>query len=238
MIPLRDDNPTRRFTFVSYALIAACIATFLWQLSLEGRGLRASVRLLGLVPRALLGDGSAPAEGADVPAELSALPAEATILTSMFLHGGWGHLLFNMLFLWIFADNVEDRLGHGRFLLFYLLCGTVAALAHAIPNAGSPVPMVGASGAISGVLGAYVLLYPKARVLTLIPIFILLHVTYLPAVVFLGLWFAFQILHSMQAAAAEGGGGGVAYGAHIGGFVAGLALTPLLGGLRAGPRRG
>jgi membrane associated rhomboid family serine protease len=156
--------------------------------------------------------------------ELARVPATATLVTSMFMHGGWGHLLGNMLYLWIFGNNIEDRLGHGRFILFYLLCGLAAAFAQALPDTASQVPMVGASGAISGVLGAYLLLFPHARILVLIPIGFYPYTVRLPALAVLGLWFLLQLISSMATAPGEGG---VAFGAHIGGFVAGLALLPL-----------
>src|SRR5688500_16733624 len=138
----------------------------------------------------------------------------------MFLHGGWMHLIGNMLYLWIFGDNVEDAMGHGRFIVFYLLCGVAAAMAQAIPDPQSVVPMVGASGAISGVLGAYLLLYPHARILVLIPLGIIMQTVRLPAGVVLLIWFGLQFLSSMMASGS--GGGGVAFRAHIGGFVAGV----------------
>lgn len=215
MIPLRDDNPTRTTPFVNYALIASCVAVFLWQLSLGPR-MEAAIYAFGLIPDVLLGD-------ARLPPEFAAVPAWMTVFTSMFLHGSVMHLLGNMLYLWIFADNVEDRLGHGRFVAFYLLCGIGAALAQALPDPGSQIPMVGASGAISGVLGAYMLLFPRAHVLVLIPLGVLTRIVHLPALLVLGLWFALQLLSEMMAPA---GGGGVAFRAHIGGFVAGMALLP------------
>jgi membrane associated rhomboid family serine protease len=212
MIPLRDDNPTRTIPFVNYALIAGCVAVFAWQLSLGAR-IEAAIYAYGLIPDVLLGD-------ARLPAELAVVPPWMTVFTSMFLHGGVMHLLGNMLYLWIFADNVEDRFGHGRFVVFYLLCGVGAALAQALPDPGSQVPMVGASGAISGVLGAYMLMFPRAHVLVLIPLGLFTRIVHLPALLVLGLWFAMQLL-------ASSGGGGVAFRAHIGGFVAGMLLLPV-----------
>jgi membrane associated rhomboid family serine protease len=221
MIPLRDDNPTRTTPFVNYALITACVAAFLWQVSL-GRHMEASVYAYGLIPDVLLGH-------ARLPPDIAAVPAWLTVFTSMFMHGGWMHLIGNMLYLWIFADNVEDRLGHGRFIVFYLLCGIAAALAQALPDPHSQVPMVGASGAISGVLGAYLLLYPRAHVLVLIPLGFFTQLVRLPAMLVLGLWFGLQLLSELFAPA----GAGVAFRAHIGGFVAGLLLLPLLRPSRA-----
>ena len=159
-----------------------------------------------------------------------------TVFTSMFMHGGWLHLGGNMLYLWIFGDNIEDRLGHLKYVLFYLASGVIATLAHAVFNPGSRIPSVGASGAIAGVLGAYILLFPRARVTTLIPIFMFITVREIPAVFLLGVWFVLQLF---TGAATMGGDvadtGGVAYFAHIGGFVAGMALVSLMGGRR--PRR-
>lgn len=216
MIPLRDDNPTRGTPLVNYALIAACAAVFLWQVSLGAR-LEAAIYAYGLIPDVLLGD-------ARLPPELAVVPAWMTVFTSMFLHGGWMHLIGNLLYLWIFGDNVEDRLGHGRFVAFYLLCGIAAALAQALPAPDSQIPMVGASGAISGVLGAYLLMYPRAHVLVLIPLGPLSQLVRLPAMLVLGLWFAMQLLSELAADA----GAGVAFRAHIGGFVAGMLLLPLM----------
>ena len=214
MIPLKDDNPTRTFPFVNYALIAACVLVFLWEVSLGARAQNA-ILAYGFIPDVLLGD-------ARLPPGLAVVPAWMTMFTSMFLHGGWMHLIGNMLYLWIFADNVEDRFGHGRFIVFYLLCGVGAALAQALPDPDSQIPMVGASGAISGVLGAYALMFPRAHVLVAIPIGVLAF-TRMPALLVLGLWFAMQLLSEMMAPP----GAGVAFRAHIGGFVAGMALLPL-----------
>lgn len=217
MIPLKDDNPTRLVPVVSWTLLAACLLVFLWQISLGPEGMRAAVYAYGLVPDALLGGGG-PAAGS------AAVPAPLTVFTSMFLHGGWLHLIGNLLYLWIFADNVEDSMGHGRFVVFYLLCGVAAALAQALPAPDSQIPMIGASGAISGVLGAYLLLHPRAHVLVLIPLGFFVHIARLPAMLVLGFWFLLQLLSE----AAAGDGAGVAFRAHIGGFVAGMALIPLL----------
>lgn len=214
MIPLKDDNPSHERPVVTIGLIVTCTLVFLWQFMQGPRAGQAIIYALGLVPSVLLGHRSLPPEVATVPAAL-------TVFTSMFLHGGWLHLIGNMLYLWIFGDNVEDAMGHGRFLVFYLLCGVVAALTQALPDPQSTLPMVGASGAISGVLGAYLLLYPRARVLVLVPIFILITTMRLPAFVVLGLWFVLQALSSL---AANEPGGGIAFRAHIGGFIAGMLL--------------
>lgn len=225
MIPLRDDNPVTRTPVVTYLLVAACVLVFLWQVSLPTQARQAAVYALGFIPAVVLG-------GARLPPELSLVPAPLTVLTSMFMHGGWLHLAGNMLYLWIFADNVEDRLGRARFALFYVLSGAGAAFAQALPDPGSTIPMVGASGAISGVLGAYLLLYPRAHVLVLVPLGVFSRIVPVPAVLVLGLWFGLQLLSSLAAPS----GGGVAFRAHAGGFVAGMALLGLMR-LTAGPRR-
>ena len=217
MIPLRDDNPTTIKPLVTISFIVLCALVFLWQLSLGANGFRAAVMSLGVIPATLLGD-------KNLPPELSLVPPTMTVLTSQFLHGSWMHLIGNMLYLWIFGNNVEDAMGHGRFAIFYLLCGTVAALAQALPNPDSTLPMIGASGAISGVLGAYLLLFPHARVLVLIPLGFYSRLVPLPAMVVLGFWFVLQLISS---ALADPRAGGVAFGAHIGGFIAGMVLLSL-----------
>jgi len=183
MIPLRDDNPSTIAPLVTVSLIAACVLVFLWELSLGPNS--SIVYSLGAIPAVLLGQ-------KDLPPEWVVVPPLLTMLTSMFTHAGWLHLLGNMLYLWIFGDNVEDSMGHGRFLVFYVLCGLAAVFAQALPEPQSEVPMVGASGAISGVLGAYLLLYPHARVLVVIPLGFFLHTTRLPAALVLDIvvWFA------------------------------------------------
>lgn len=213
MIPLRDDNPVRRIPLVTWVIVAACAAIFLWQISLGAPGFNRVIFALGSIPAVLFGH-------ATLPPEIAIVPPAATLLTSMFLHAGWLHLGGNMLYLWIFGDNVEDRMGRGRFLAFYLACGAAAVMAQALPATEARVPMVGASGAISGVLGAYLLLYPRARVLVLVPFRML----WLPAIWVLGLWFLVQLVASLSAPQGEGG---VAFRAHLGGFVAGLVLAPL-----------
>jgi len=217
MIPLRDDNPSELRPIVSVSLIVILGLVFIWQLTLGVLGGQAAVYSLGLIPSVLFGTNP-------LPAELALVPPSLTILTSMFLHGGWLHLIGNALYLWIFGDNVEDALGHVRFIVFYLVCGAVAALAQALPDPQSTIPMIGASGAISGVLGAYLLLYPHARVLVGIPLGFYLHTVRMPAGIVLLMWFALQFLSNM---AAPPGTGGVAFRAHIGGFVAGVVLVGL-----------
>ena len=217
MIPLRDDNPSGTPQIVTIVFIVTCVLVFLWQLSFGPQGGQRIVYALGVVPASLLGQGQ-------LPPELSLVSPWMTVFTSMFMHGGWMHLIGNMLYLWIFGDNVEDSMGHGRFVVFYLLCGIAAVLAQALPDPSSTIPMVGASGAISGVLGAYLLLYPHARVLVAIPLGFLLHTMRIPAGLVLVLWFGLQLFSS---AMAQPGQGGVAFRAHIGGFVAGMILIPL-----------
>ncbi|MGE5242475.1 MAG: rhomboid family intramembrane serine protease [Bacteroidota bacterium] len=217
MIPLRDDNPTTIKPIVTISFIVLCSLIFLWQLSLGVNGFRAAVMSLGVIPATLFGD-------KNLPPELALVPPTMTVLTSQFLHGSWMHLIGNMLYLWIFGNNVEDAMGHARFAIFYLLCGIVAALAQALPNPDSTLPMIGASGAISGVLGAYLLLFPHARVLVLIPLGFYSRLVPLPAMVVLGFWFVLQLISS---ALADPRAGGVAFGAHIGGFIAGMVLLLL-----------
>ena len=215
MIPLHDDNPTTIRPLVTWGLIGACVLVFLWQLSLSGGAAQEAVYGFGLIPAVLFGERT-------LPPDIEMVPAIATLFTSMFMHGGLLHLGGNMLYLWIFGNNVEDAMGHGRFLAFYVLCGLAAALAHALFDPSSMLPMVGASGAIGGVLGAYLLLHPKARVLVLIPIFIFPYFVRIPAAVVLGLWFVLQLFNT--AIVVDETGGGVAYWAHIGGFIAGALL--------------
>ncbi len=198
-------------------MIGVNVLAFLWQLSLDDRGSQAAVYALGAIPAVIFGD-------ARLPADIVMVSPLATVFTSMFLHGGWMHLIGNMLYMWIFADNVEDSMGHLRFLVFYLLCGVAAVLAQSLPDVSSQIPMIGASGAISGVLGAYLLLFPRARVLVIIPLGIIMKAHYLPAAAVLGFYFVFQVV---MIAMAPKGGGGVAFAAHLGGFAAGAALIPL-----------
>lgn len=215
MIPLHDDNPTEIKPYVTVTLIAGCTAVFLWQLTL-GASAEGAVYALGVIPAVLFGN-------TILNPELAIVPPAATVITSMFLHGGWMHLIGNMLYLWIFGNNVEDVMGHGRFIIFYLLCGSAAVFAQVLPDPSSTTPMIGASGAISGVLGAYLLLYPHARVLVAIPLGLYVHTTRLPASWVLGFWFLIQLLSTALAGAQQGG---VAFRAHVGGFVLGAILIP------------
>jgi membrane associated rhomboid family serine protease len=216
MFPIHDDNPTRITPYVTYLLLIACVLVFFWQISL-GEAQQRAVYAFGTIPSVLFASKS-------LPPELQILPAWLTIFTSMFMHGGWMHLIGNMLYLWVFGNNVEDSMGHGRFIVFYLLCGLLAALTQAVFNPDSEIPMIGASGAISGVLGAYLLLHPHARILVIIPIGILIYTPWIAAYWVLGFWFVLQILNSMVSASETGG---VAYGAHLGGFIAGMILIPM-----------
>lgn len=209
MIPLKDDHPSRTVPLVTVAFLAANVLVFVHEATLPAEALRAFVFRMGVVPTEIVG-------GAQLD---RGFPAPVTLLTSMFVHGGLAHLLGNMLYLWIFGNNVEDVTGHVGFAAFYLLCGLAAAATQIAVLPGSPVPMVGASGAIAGVLGAYMVLFPRARVLTLVPIIILIRLVWLPAGLLLGLWFLMQVVMSGGPA-----GAGVAFHAHIGGFVAGLVL--------------
>ncbi|MET9390724.1 rhomboid family intramembrane serine protease [Streptomyces sp. NPDC006624] len=245
VIPVHDVNPARRTPWVTYALLAACVVAFLLTPGMAGSvtgdgslaqlcRLQAFLDQYAAVPRELIhhqmprlvptGDvGVGPqGPGCVVGPPPYAKSPELSVLTAMFLHGGWLHLLGNMLFLWIFGNNVEDRMGHVRFLLFYLVCGYAASYAFALLDAGSGAPLIGASGAIAGVLGAYLVLYPKARVWVLVPFLIFLPLR-LPAWIVLGLWFVLQAVYS------AGGGvfdaGTVAYTAHVAGFLAGMLIA-------------
>jgi membrane associated rhomboid family serine protease len=224
MIPLRDDNPRRTFPFVTYMLVGVNVLAFLWELTL-GESLQDALFQIAFIPARFWLPGN---WVSDI----------LTIVISMFLHGGLLHIGSNMLYLWVFGDNVEDRIGHGKYLVFYLACGFLATYAHAFFSPGSRIPAIGASGAIAGVLGAYLVLYPHARVLTVIPIIIFITVREIPAIFVLGIWFILQLFSGVGSLGVTDAQdmGGVAYFAHIGGFVAGMVLIPLFGGFRK-PRR-
>ena len=222
-IPLRDIQSRKTFPVVTIAMVVANMAAFLYELSL-GERLNGVLQQIAFVPAVYNEPGNFAGDN-------------RSILVSMFLHGGWAHLLGNMLYLWIFGDNVEDRLGHLKFLVFYLGCGWVATLAHGWTNPESMIPAIGASGAIAGVLGAYLVMFPHARVLTLIPMGFVLRLAELPAIIVLGLWFVLQPFSgvaSLGVRTAEGGG--VAWWAHIGGFAAGLLVGLAARALRLGAR--
>ena len=201
MIPLRDVVPSRTTPYITITIIALNALAWLFELSLPHPVLNEFITLYGVVPAAF---------------------APATLVTSMFLHGSWSHVLGNMWYLWIFGDNVEDRVGHGRFIVFYLLCGIVAALGQVAVAPHSTLPTIGASGAIAGVMGAYFVLYPRSRVLTLIP-WIFLQIVELPAIVLLGFWFVMQLFSAGTIAmTTSSNGGGVAFAAHVVGFLVGM----------------
>ena len=242
MIPLRDNIPSQRTPIVNYIVIAICSVTFLFQLSAGERG-NTVIEQYGMIPARLSNPDADLVARQPMPVQTrrgvevqivdhrlspSPIPAWMTILTCMFLHGGVMHFLGNMWFLYIFGDNVEDRLGHFGFVLLYLGTGIAAAMAHYFTAQNSPVPTIGASGAIAGVMGAYACLYPHARVQAILPLFIIIQTFVLPAPVFLGIWFAMQTFSGISAITG-GGAGGVAWWAHIGGFVAGAAVALLIG---------
>jgi membrane associated rhomboid family serine protease len=239
VIPLKDDVSARRFPFVNLALIGLNVAAFVFELGLSPYRLGRFMDQAAVIP--VLYTGADHALGA-LEAVLTSFDRNLgrRVLVSMFLHGGWAHLLGNMLYLWIFGDNVEDRLGHLKYLAFYLLCGWTASYAHIWSQPVSSVPSIGASGAIAGVLGAYITLYPRARVVTLVPLGFVAPLMQLPAVVFLGFWFVQQFLLGAFDLVAPGGRGeGIAWWAHIGGFAAGFVLIWLFRKprRRARPRR-
>jgi membrane associated rhomboid family serine protease len=213
MIPLRDENPTRRIPFVTIVVIALNAAAFFYSLTLDPAGLEALWDRWAFVPAHFLADFSDPAQ-------------LVTIFTAMFLHAGWLHIIGNMLYLWIFGNNIEDRFGPLGFLAFYLTSGVVATLSQLAVDPSTTIPNLGASGAVAGVLGGYLLLFPGASVVTLIPVFIFIEIARVPAFLVIGFWFVLQLgngLASLGPAMADMGG--VAYFAHIGGFVAGLVLA-------------
>jgi membrane associated rhomboid family serine protease len=224
MFPIGDENiKGSGIAFLTIGLIALNVLAFLLEISQpSGAALQSFIQAWGVVPREF-------AAGRDLPPEIP-YPYWSTLVTSMFLHGGWGHLGGNMLFLWIFGDNIEHRLGHLRFIVFYLVCGLAAGLAHIIFNSASAVPTVGASGAISGVLGGYLVLFPRNRV------YVMTYggVATVPAILMLGLWILLQFVNGVGSVANTPETGGVAYLAHIGGFIAGAVLAPLFA---AGRRR-
>lgn len=212
MIPLRDDNPTRSFPVVTVTLIVLNVIVFARELLAGATGtLDQFIAQYAMVPGHVVHPTSA--------------AVYATVFTSMFLHGGFMHLIGNMLYLWIFGNNVEEAMGRFRFVIFYLLCGIGAAAAHTLTDPNSMVPVLGASGAVSGVLGAYLLLYPHARVMTLVPLGMASRVIHLPSWILLVLWFGLQLFSGWFTAGAEGGG--VAFWAHVGGFLVGMALIPV-----------
>jgi membrane associated rhomboid family serine protease len=230
MIPLKDDNPRRTTPFVTIALVIVNVIAFLYQVSLGPQAGQEFIFEFGMIPAKL----PALLHG-EVPFSLKSLEwAFSPILSSMFLHGGWMHLIGNMWFFWIFGDNVEDAFGHFKFLLFYLLCGVGAGLTHALLNPHSMVPTIGASGAISGVMGAYIVLYPGARVLTLVPLVVFFFTIRLPAMLILGYWFVLQFLSGLGSLGTSSEGGGTAFWAHVGGFAIGALIAGVVKDTRAG----
>ncbi|MEE9401836.1 MAG: rhomboid family intramembrane serine protease [Desulfobacteria bacterium] len=226
MIPIRDTIRSETYPIVNSFIIAVNVLVFFLELS-QGQGLDGFIKIYGLVPARY----SIP----QIAAYFTTGQQVLSFLTFMFLHGGFLHLLGNVWFLYIFGDNVEDRLGHFRYLVFYLLCGLASGISHLVINWHSMIPTIGASGAIAGVMGAYFILYPRAKVLTLVPIFIFFQFIELPAFLFLGVWFLFQFL---SAAGASAQAGGIAWWAHIGGFVFGVIFLKLFEMLPAsGARR-
>jgi membrane associated rhomboid family serine protease len=229
MIPLKDDTPRLSTPLLNSFLIAANVAVFLFELSLGRRSQTTFMNTFGLVPEHLTAVLQGPMPHVHGHAHaLSPGLAFVPILTSMFLHAGWLHLIFNMWFLWIFGRNLEDALGHFPYLIFYLTCGVAAAFAQTASDPGSLIPTVGASGAIAGVMGGYLVLYPRARVLMLVPFFFIFFL-WLPAWAVLGYWFVLQFLSGVGTSlvAADGHSGGVAFWAHVGGFLAGVLLVRL-----------
>jgi len=222
VFPLHDENPTQSTPYFTYGLIATNILIFLYQVSLAPEELGEFYHLFAVVPRQLSASFTGVAVNQPVPEWL-------TLFTSQFLHGSWMHLLGNMLFLWIFGNNVEDKLGHVKFIIFYLICGMLAALTQWFFSQSSDIPSLGASGAIAGVMGAYIIRFPRAKVLTLVFLGYFITTVRIPAMVFLGIWFVTQAISSFASLNAPANMGGIAYWAHAGGFVFGAILAPLMG---------
>jgi membrane associated rhomboid family serine protease len=218
MFPISDDNPRRHLTpYLNWSLVAICVVAFLYQVGL-GLGTESELRTvysLGMIPARVFGYD-------ELPPDLIVVPAWATIFTSAFLHGGWLHLGGNMLYLWIFGDNIEDSMGHVRYLVFYFVCAAAAAFAQGFAAPTSEIPMIGASGAISGVLGAYILLHPSATIRVFIFLGFFFTIAHIPAWIVLGVWFLLQLFNAAASSASEPG---TAFWAHIGGFVAGALLV-------------
>lgn len=214
MIPLKDDNPTKSFPIITILIIALNIFVFFYMLTLEEAAKRNLVNLYGATPYELV-------HRIGLKGGIY-VPTAITIITSMFLHGGFFHLASNMLYLWIFGNNIEDSMGHLRFIFFYIICGALAVFAHTVLNHKSMLPMIGASGAISGVLGGYLILFPRAKVLTLLPLGFYIQIVKIPALFVLGFWIVVQIVNGAFTIGSNDGG--VAWFAHIGGFTVGILL--------------
>lgn len=230
MIPLSDpDIPRRTKPYVNYALIAACGLVFLYELFIGPSGREAFFYRYGLIPKELTSGVDltrlvGPGGVLDID---SGVPAWVTIFTSMFVHGDIMHFAFNMLFLWVFGDNIEDRLGHVKYLLFYLVAGIIAAWTQVALNPSSDVPMIGASGAIAGVLGGYLLLYPFSQIRTLVILFVIFYIR-IPAFILLGFWIILQFVSGLGSLGPHAQAGGTAYWAHVGGFLAGMLMMAVL----------
>src|SRR5918995_5290707 len=236
MIPLRDDVPSRTVPFVNLTLIAINVLAFVLELGM-GPGLERFFYQAAVIPALFSGRDGSLGVGEALATTLDP-DLGFRVLTSMFLHGGWAHIIGNMLYLWIFGDNVEDRLGHGRYVVFYLLCGWAATYGHIWADPTSHLPSIGASGAIAGVLGAYITLYPRARVVAMLPLGLFAHMVQIPAVFFLGFWFLQQFLYgSLSLSDRTAQTGGVAWWAHVGGFVAGFVLVWLFQSRKRRPAR-
>ncbi|MEM9947748.1 MAG: rhomboid family intramembrane serine protease [Cyanobacteria bacterium P01_D01_bin.36] len=229
MVPIRDDNPISSTPFVVYALLVLNVVVFLHEITLSEPALQQFFNTWAIVPAELT---------ASFRGEIPGAEREwFTLISSQFLHGGWFHVGGNMLYLWVFGNNIEDQLGSAKFLLFYLVCGALAGLAHWFFEPTSIVPTLGASGAIAGIMGAYIIRFPRAKIVTLIPLFVLFTTFRIPAIFFLGWWFVQQAFYSAMSLGADAdmGMGGVAYWAHAGGFVFGAILGPILGLFAKGP---
>ena len=224
MVPLNDDNPTRITPYITYIFITVNVLVFIHEMSLNQSQLNSFFELYAVVPEEL----TASFNGVNVN---QPVPEWLTLISSQFLHGGFMHVAGNMLFLWVFGNNIEDRLGHFKYIIFYLTCGVLAALAQWFFSMQSGVPSLGASGAIAGVMGAYIIRFPRARILTLVPLGFFITTIRIPAVFFLGFWFVQQAISGVASlgATSDIDTGGIAYWAHAGGFVFGVLLGPLLG---------
>lgn len=226
MFPISDDNPTRITPLVTYALIAVNIAVFIHELTLAQPQLERFFQLYAVVPKELTASFGGIAVDQPVPESL-------TLVTSQFLHGGLAHIFGNMLFLWIFGNNIEDKLGHFKYLIFYISCGALAALAQWFFSAQSNIPSLGASGAIAGVMGAYIIRFPQAQIRTVVMAFPFIFFPRIPAIFYLGIWFFMQAVYGIASLGVPTNvgmeSGGIAYWAHAGGFVFGAILGPLLG---------
>lgn len=235
MFPINDNNPTRITPYVTYVLITINIVVFIHEITLSSPQLERFFQLYAVIPRELT------ASFFGIPI-LQPIPEPLTLITSQFLHGGFAHIFGNMLFLWIFGNNIEDQLGHVKYLIFYLSCGILAALSQWVFSIGSAIPSLGASGAIAGVLGAYILRFPHAKVRTLVFLGPFIIFPNIPAIFFLGIWFLQQALYGIASLNVPSNigmeNGGVAYWAHIGGFVFGAILGPLLGLFSSDSRSG